>query len=110
MKRVLVLINLAAKRTDAELISIGRTTLSAMQAQLDQMATVFTSISAFGFVGISNKDCKELLTTLDKQLGLRSGDNISVLELAENVISTHRGLMEWQSATVMVSALSQLAR
>lgn len=110
MKRVLVLINLTAKRTDPEWAKVGQAALAKAQAHLDQMTPMFTSKAGFGFVGITNKDSKTLLTTLDKELALKSGDNISVMELAENIISTHRGLMEWQSATVTVSVLAGLAR
>lgn len=110
MKRVLVLINLTAKRTEPEWVAVGKLAVAKMQAHLDQMAPVFTSKAAFGFVGVTDMDCKTLLITLDKELGLRSGDNISVLELAENIISSHRGLMEWQNSTVTVSVLAGLAR
>lgn len=110
MKRVLVLINLTAKRTESEWANVGKAVLPKVQAHLDQMAPMFMSKAGFGFVGITNNDCKALLTTLDKELALKSGDNISVMELAENIISTHRGLTEWQNATVTVSVLAGLAR
>jgi hypothetical protein len=110
MKRVLVLINLAAKRSPEELAATARSVLSAMQTNLDQMETIFTSTVAFGFVGVTSKDFSELHKTLNKGTNLRSGDNISVMELGILVISTHPGLHSWNGATQMISVLAESSR
>lgn len=110
MKRVLILIHFANKLTRDNLAMTGAKVAPCVTANLDECAGIFSSDIAFGFVGVTQKDISDLLKTLIKAIGLKTGDNISVIELTENIISTHPGLMQWNGATQMVSVLSGLAR
>ena len=110
MKRVLVLIHFASKLTRDNMAAAGLKAATCTKARLDNFAGVFSSDIAFGFAGVTAMDTSDLLKALWKDIGLNTGDNISVLELTENIISTHQGLMEWQSATGFVAALAKSAR
>lgn len=110
MKRVLILIHFANKLTRENMGSMGVKAASSVKARLEHFAGIFSSDIAFGFVGVTSSDNSDLLKALVKDIGLKTGDNISVLELTENVISTHQGLVEWQGATGFVAALGRLAR
>lgn len=110
MKRVLVLIHFANKLTRENMGPMGLKAASCTKARLDNFAGVFSSDIAFGFAGVTALGTGELLKALIKEIGLKTNDNISVLELTEDIISTHQSLMEWQAATSYVSALSRLAQ
>lgn len=110
MKRVLVLIHFASKLTRENLGPMGLKAASCAKARLENFAGVFSSDIAFGFAGVTTMDTGDLLKALWKDIGLKTGDNISVLELTENIISTHQGLMEWQMATSFVAALGRSTR
>ena len=110
MKRVLILIHFAAKLTRDNMGPMGLKAASCVQANVENFAGIFSSDIAFGFAGVTNQDTSELLKTLFKAIGLKPGDNVSVVELAENISSTHPGLMEWQGATGFVASLARLAR
>lgn len=110
MKRVLILIHFASKLTRENMGPMGIKAASCVKAQLDDFAGVFSSDIAFGFVGVTTADTSDLIKALIKDIGLKTGDNISVMELTENIISTHPGLMEWQAATSFVAALGRSAR
>lgn len=104
MKRVLVLIHFANKLTREAMAPMGVKAAAAIKARLQRCAGVFSSDIAFGFVGVATGDTGDLLKALVKDICLKTGDNISVMELTTDIISTHPGLMEWQGSTVMVSA------
>lgn len=110
MKRVLVLIHFANKLTRENMAPMGLKAANCVKARLDNFAGVFSSDIAFGFVGVTSQSTDELLKALVKDIGLKSGDNISVLEMTENIISTQASLMEWQAATSFVAGLGRLAR
>ncbi len=110
MKRVLVLIHFANKLTRDNMGPMGLKAATCAKARLDNFAGVFSSDIAFGFAGVTALPTDDLLKLLVKDIGLKTGDNISVLELTEDIISTHQGLMEWQGATSFVAGLGRLAR
>ena len=110
MKRVLILIHFASKLTRDNLAIMGKKVAPCVMANLDEGAGIFSSDIAFGFTGITSKDLSELHKTLVKGIGLKVGDNLSILELAECIISTHPGLMQWNNSTQMVSVLAGLAK
>ena len=106
-KRVLVLVHFAAKRDGAGFVNIGKAPVAAIQQELMEPTAFLNSNICFGFAGVSRLDVGELHKALSKAIGPRVGDNVSVLELDDNIISTHPGLMEWQAKTVRLSPPEQ---
>lgn len=104
MKRVLVLIHFTAKREGAAFLQIGKTAIAAVQSNLTDSAAFLNSNICFGFVGFTPLEVSDLHKVLAKAIAPKIGDNISVLELDDNIISTHPGLMEWQATTVIRAA------
>jgi hypothetical protein len=110
MKRVLILIHFASKLTRDNMAATGLKVVPAVRASVDNFEAVFSSEIAFGFVGVTSKSCDTLLKELVRAIGLKNGDNISVVEAAEVIVSTHPGLAQWQTATQMVSVLARSDR
>lgn len=110
MKRVLVLIHFASKLSRENMATVGVRVAPIVRDNLGNFAGVFSSDIAFGCVGTTDKGIDELVKTLIQALSLKSGDNVSVLELGMSIISTHRSLMEWQGQTDFVAYLSESAK
>jgi hypothetical protein len=106
MKRYLVLIHLAAKFEKLELVERSTALLQAMKFNLDDMAPVLTAEKGFAFVGTSNEaDASALWKKIVVSTKLARQDNISVIELGRDIVTTHPGLSQWQSETRFLAGL-----
>ncbi len=104
MHRYLVLIHFASKWTRDDIATIGPKVIAAVRGALDDSETVLTTPQAIGVCGVSSKSARELWTAL--QLPLFRQDNVSVVTLGEDVVTTHPGFSEWDSRTRWLSRMA----
>lgn len=81
---------------------------STLTNMLDDAECAFTSDKGFAMACTSNKTAAALWQSLGEACKLVAQDNITVMELGLNVISSHRGVREWASKTMMIAGLEEL--
>ena len=107
MKRFLVLIHLAGKTADspAQRMAKLHSTLTSM---LDDAECAFTSDKGFAMACTSPKTDEALWKSLVEACKLVTQDNITVMELGLSITSSHRGVRQWASKTMMLAGLEEL--
>ena len=68
-----------------------------MRSVYPEAETVFTDAHAVAFAFVDSVGAKEAWDKLNK--GLLRGDQLSVLQLGEQIVTRHPGLMEWNVKT-----------
>lgn len=103
MNRYLVLIHFASKaaRTadEAQLMIRVR---DAVRSGLQECEAVLTSPAALAFCGLSALSPEELWSAM--RVPLASQDNLSIIELGREIVTTHPGLTSWQARTRWMKA------
>lgn len=95
-ERYLVLVHFASRLTRDNLTSIATCVVKAVRENLENTEAVMTSDTAVAMIGNSAADPKSLF----REIGtcMRSGDNLSILSIGDNVITSHPGLANWRNA------------
>jgi len=91
--KYLVLVHLASKITRNDLPAIASAVLQAIKSNLDDVEAVLTSEAAIAMTGLSGSDRDSIFRNI--AAGLRSGDNLSVMELTGSITTSHPGLHAW---------------
>lgn len=98
MNRYLVLIHLASKPSREKGMSeLGPTLISAIRGALDDCETILTAPQALGVCGLSAKPPREIWDSL--RVLLRAEDNISVVAVGADVVTSHPGFADWDGRT-----------
>jgi len=92
--KYLVLVHLASKITRNDLHAIATTVLQAIKSNLDDVEAVLTSEAAIAMTGMSGNGSDSIFRGI--RSALRSGDNLSVLELGDDIATSHPGLGAWR--------------
>lgn len=101
MNRYLVLLHFASKIArnedpDARLVPINE----AMRRELQDCECTLSSEVALAFCGVSAKSADELLGSL--RIRVLRQDNLSIIELGTEIVTTHPGLAAWQARTAWI--------
>ncbi|WP_167735679.1 MULTISPECIES: hypothetical protein [unclassified Herbaspirillum] len=93
--KYLVLVHLASKITRNDLPAIATAVLQAIKSNLDDVEAVLTSEAAIAMTGLSSAGSDSIFRAIGS--ALRSGDNLSVLELGDDIVTSHPGLATWRN-------------
>jgi hypothetical protein len=96
-KKYLVMVHIASRLNRSNLAVAAQQIAGAIQSNLFGCEAVMTSEICICVVGSADADAGGLFAAIAP--GLRSGDNLSVIEMGEAVMTSHPGLAQWLKAS-----------
>jgi hypothetical protein len=97
----IVLIHFAAKLSRQNLAAVAPIVNQAVRDALSNCEAILATDTTAAFVGASESSAMSLFK--DMASGLRPGDQLSIIEMAEGLATSHQGLRHWANATIGAS-------
>jgi hypothetical protein len=92
--KYLVLVHFAARLTRENLSQVAGGLATTIRRNLENCEAVLTSDAMVAMIGLSLAKPEDIFRSIAGDL--RRGDNLSVLEVGAEVITSHPGLAAWQ--------------